>query len=120
MNALAGAVLGVDPGSDKAGFALLDVHGAVIEAGVVPVAALRDRLQALLANRPVEALALGRPVILAGVAYGPDGPGVVRCAPDPASMRAAVESLATLGPVAPVPPLTVERAADRFLAALGA
>ncbi len=68
----------------------------------------------------LEALALGRPVILAGVAYGPDGPGVVRCAPDPASMRAAVESLATLGPVAPVPPLTVERAADRFLAALGA
>jgi RNase H-fold protein (predicted Holliday junction resolvase) len=60
VNALAGAVLGVDPGSDKAGFALLDAQGAVIEAGVAPVAALRDRLQALLANRPVEALALGR------------------------------------------------------------
>jgi RNase H-fold protein (predicted Holliday junction resolvase) len=60
VSRVAGAVLGVDPGSDKAGFALLDAAGAVIEAGVAPVAALRDRLRALLADRRVEALALGR------------------------------------------------------------
>jgi RNase H-fold protein (predicted Holliday junction resolvase) len=56
----AGGVLGVDPGSGKAGFALLDPQGSVIEAGVVPVASLRERLQALVAVHPVEAVALGR------------------------------------------------------------
>ncbi len=60
MNAAAGGVLGVDPGSGKAGFALLDPQGTVIEAGVVPVPALRERLRALLAVHLVEALALGR------------------------------------------------------------
>ncbi|MGA8535360.1 MAG: hypothetical protein WB615_14730 [Candidatus Tumulicola sp.] len=60
MKAAAGAVLGVDPGNDKAGFALLDHDGSLIAAGVVPVSALRERLQALLAGRSVAALALGR------------------------------------------------------------
>ena len=59
MNA-AGAVLGIDPGSRKAGFALLDAQGNVVEAGVAPVPALRERLRALLAAHPAGAVALGR------------------------------------------------------------
>jgi hypothetical protein len=55
-----GAVLGVDPGRDKAGFALLDSAGAVIERGVVPVGSLVDRLRDLTARQAVGAIALGR------------------------------------------------------------
>lgn len=55
-----GAVLGVDPGRDKAGFALLDAAGSVLERGVVPLAHLAERLRALTARRAVAALALGR------------------------------------------------------------
>lgn len=56
----AGAVLGVDPGRDKAGFALLDAAGDVVEAGVVPVLGVAERLRAVLAGREVAAIALGR------------------------------------------------------------
>jgi RNase H-fold protein (predicted Holliday junction resolvase) len=56
----AGAVLGIDPGSEKAGFALLDAQGKVVQAGVVPVPALRERLRALLAAHPAGVVALGR------------------------------------------------------------
>lgn len=62
------AVLGVDPGRDKAGFALLDCSGSVIEAGVAPLEALRERLALLLAGRTVGALALGRGTNAVGVA----------------------------------------------------
>ena len=55
-----GAVLGVDPGRDKAGFALLDPAGAVLERGVVPVASLVDRLRGVTARHAVSAIALGR------------------------------------------------------------
>lgn len=60
MNPAAGRVLGVDPGSVKAGFALLDASGGVIAAGIVPVADLRERLETLLGEQPVAAVALGR------------------------------------------------------------
>jgi len=67
----------------------------------------------------LEARALGRPVVLAGVSYGPEGPGVVRCGARASAIRAALESLPRRPPVPPDSPLTVERAADQFLAALG-
>ncbi|MBV8117984.1 MAG: pre-16S rRNA-processing nuclease YqgF [Candidatus Eremiobacteraeota bacterium] len=57
---MTGAVLGVDPGRDKAGFALLDRTGSVIEAGIAPVEALRERLGQVVAGQTVAALALGR------------------------------------------------------------
>jgi glycosyltransferase involved in cell wall biosynthesis len=66
----------------------------------------------------VEALVLGRPVLLAGVAYGPDGPGVVRCASTTESLRGAIASLANHPPAPPIPPPTVAAAVDRFLAVL--
>ena len=55
-----GGVLGVDPGRDKAGFALLDGAGSVVAAGVVPVAELVPRLRAVLADWSLAAVALGR------------------------------------------------------------
>ncbi|MCI4317053.1 MAG: glycosyltransferase family 4 protein [Thermoplasmata archaeon] len=66
----------------------------------------------------VEALALGRPVILAGVAYGPQGAGVIRCGSDVGSLREAIASLATRSPAPPIVPPTVAGAVDRFLKAL--
>lgn len=54
-----GAVLGVDPGRDKAGFAVLDATGAVIESGVVAVGSLVERLTGLVAAGGVAAIALG-------------------------------------------------------------
>lgn len=58
MNAR-GGVLGVDPGRDKAGFALLDAGGAVIQAGVVPVASFAGQVGALMAGYAIRAVALG-------------------------------------------------------------
>lgn len=63
----AGAVLGVDPGRDKAGFALLEASGEVVETGVVPVAGATERLRAVLTGRDVEAIALGRGTNAAGL-----------------------------------------------------
>lgn len=64
------AVLGVDPGRDKAGFALLDAAGGVIEAGVLPVERLAVHLNSLLAGRSVTAVALGRGTNSAALAAG--------------------------------------------------
>lgn len=55
-----GAVLGIDPGRDKAGFALLDATGAVVESGVVPVASLVERVRTVAEGRAIAAVALGR------------------------------------------------------------
>ena len=60
MSAGAPAVLAVDPGRVKAGFALIDAEGAVVTAGIAPIADLRERLAVLLRQHPVRALALGR------------------------------------------------------------
>ncbi|MCI4326913.1 MAG: glycosyltransferase family 4 protein [Thermoplasmata archaeon] len=67
----------------------------------------------------LEALALGRRVLLAGLAYGPEGPGVVRCDPDPKSLRGGLDELRTRPLPEPVPPSTVEATTDRFLSELG-
>ncbi|HZV76603.1 MAG TPA: hypothetical protein VFF63_02450 [Candidatus Babeliales bacterium] len=54
------AVIGVDPGRTKAGYALLDASGAVIDSGIEPVDCLGPRLQWLAARRAIRAIALGR------------------------------------------------------------
>jgi RNase H-fold protein (predicted Holliday junction resolvase) len=54
------AVLGVDPGRSKAGYALLDASGAVVAAGIDPIDRLPARLRTLLAGHPARAIALGR------------------------------------------------------------
>jgi RNase H-fold protein (predicted Holliday junction resolvase) len=55
-----GAVIGVDPGRSKAGYALVDNSGAVIAAGIESIERLHGCLSELLTVRPVWALALGR------------------------------------------------------------
>lgn len=54
------AVLGIDPGSSKAGYALLDDSGTVVAAGIEPLGRLDGCLRLLLATRPVTAIALGK------------------------------------------------------------
>lgn len=55
-----GAVLGIDPGRSKAGFAVVGAEGCVLAAGVEPVEALRARLEEIVAGGGIEAIALGR------------------------------------------------------------
>jgi hypothetical protein len=55
----ASAVIGIDPGSLKAGYALLEDSGEVVEAGIEPIARLQACLQELVTRRPVRAIALG-------------------------------------------------------------
>jgi glycosyltransferase involved in cell wall biosynthesis len=66
----------------------------------------------------LESLVLGRPVVLAGVAYGPEGPGVFRCGPDAASLRTAIDRARAAPPPTPRAPRTVAECADGFLAGL--
>jgi RNase H-fold protein (predicted Holliday junction resolvase) len=54
------AVLGVDPGNVKAGYAVVGPTGAVILQGIVPVASLPERLGPLAAEHGVRVIALGR------------------------------------------------------------
>jgi RNase H-fold protein (predicted Holliday junction resolvase) len=54
------SILAIDPGRDKAGFALFDEQGSLVESGIAAVGELRDRVGALVAGRAVKALALGR------------------------------------------------------------
>ncbi len=53
------AVLGVDPGRVKAGYALVGADGAVLVQGIVPVEALLERLRAIVAAHRVDLVALG-------------------------------------------------------------
>ncbi|MEO6835177.1 MAG: pre-16S rRNA-processing nuclease YqgF [Candidatus Tumulicola sp.] len=73
---MSGGVLGVDPGSHKAGFAVLDAEGTAVASGIVPVASLCGCLAAVLAEHPVEALALGRGTNAATLAAQLSGLGV--------------------------------------------
>lgn len=54
------AVVGVDPGRKKAGYALVEVTGAVVTAGVEPIERLLGRIAGLTLLRPVTAIALGK------------------------------------------------------------
>jgi RNase H-fold protein (predicted Holliday junction resolvase) len=53
-------VLGIDPGSAKAGYALVDDDGHVLVAGIEPIATLVERLREILAERPAAWLAIGK------------------------------------------------------------
>ncbi|MBV8245854.1 MAG: pre-16S rRNA-processing nuclease YqgF [Candidatus Eremiobacteraeota bacterium] len=68
------AVLGIDPGTQKAGFAVVDRTGRALAIGVEPLATLGERVAGLVGAHHVDAIALGRgthagPVasILAGI-----------------------------------------------------
>ncbi len=54
------AVIGVDPGRSKAGYALLDGSGGVLKAGIEPLDRLPARLRELVSGRSIQAIALGR------------------------------------------------------------
>ncbi len=54
-----GLVLGIDPGSAKAGYALVDAAGAVLASGIVPVDELPPAIEVLLASFSVGVLAVG-------------------------------------------------------------
>jgi RNase H-fold protein (predicted Holliday junction resolvase) len=58
MNAPEG-VLGVDPGSAKAGYAVVGPGGQILTLGVEPLDGLVGRLRDVLGSYPVEAIALG-------------------------------------------------------------
>ncbi len=60
MNPDGAAVLGVDPGRIKAGYALVARSGAVLAAGIEPIERLQERLMVLAARSRVDAIALGR------------------------------------------------------------
>lgn len=55
-------VLGVDPGTQKAGFAVVDParNGAALRLGIVPLAELLDRAESLCAEFGVGVIALGQ------------------------------------------------------------
>jgi RNase H-fold protein (predicted Holliday junction resolvase) len=55
-----GAILGIDPGSAKAGYALVDDAGKALCAGIEPIASLPEKLREVAAGRPVACLAIGR------------------------------------------------------------
>jgi RNase H-fold protein (predicted Holliday junction resolvase) len=53
-------VLGIDPGTRKVGFALVeDADSAPAARGIEPIDSLLERLRPLLAEHPVDAIALG-------------------------------------------------------------
>jgi RNase H-fold protein (predicted Holliday junction resolvase) len=54
-------VLGVDPGTRKIGFAVVDTAGGRAPAlGIIPVEALSERLREILVKTPVDVAAVGR------------------------------------------------------------
>jgi len=55
----AGAIIGVDPGRIKAGYAILDTTGAALEQGICPVERLPDRLRPLVIAHAATTIALG-------------------------------------------------------------
>ncbi|HEY4441043.1 MAG TPA: pre-16S rRNA-processing nuclease YqgF [Candidatus Elarobacter sp.] len=55
------AVLGLDPGTRKCGFAVVSALGAPPEAlGIIPIEALEARLREILAAHPIELAAIGQ------------------------------------------------------------
>ena len=56
---MTGGVLGVDPGSAKAGYALVAADGSVVTSGIVAVEDLARTLAAISTDHPVACLAIG-------------------------------------------------------------
>lgn len=54
------AVIGVDPGRSKVGYALVEMSGAVVAAGIEPIERLPSCIRDLTALRPITAVALGQ------------------------------------------------------------
>jgi RNase H-fold protein (predicted Holliday junction resolvase) len=55
-----GAVLGIDPGTRKVGFALIeDAESPALARGIEPLDTLMSRLQSILETHPIRAVALG-------------------------------------------------------------
>ena len=52
-------ILGIDPGTRKAGFAIVSPDGGVIDLGIEPIDALLERARALVAQHTVVTIALG-------------------------------------------------------------
>ena len=61
------AVIGVDPGRRKAGYALVEMSGAVVTAGIETIERLPGRIRDLAAQRPIAAIALGEGTNARGV-----------------------------------------------------
>jgi RNase H-fold protein (predicted Holliday junction resolvase) len=53
-------VLGIDPGSVKAGYALVDGTGSVLCAGIEPIGTLLEKVREVTAGQPVACLAIGK------------------------------------------------------------
>jgi RNase H-fold protein (predicted Holliday junction resolvase) len=54
------AVLGIDPGTRKVGFALIeDAESPALARGIEPLDTLMSRLESILAEHPISAVALG-------------------------------------------------------------
>jgi len=65
-------ILGIDPGTRKAGYAVLAGDGSVRELGIEPLEGLLTRVEGLLRSHPISAVALGQgtnsSVVAAGLA----------------------------------------------------
>ena len=57
---MSGAVLGIDPGSAKAGYALVDGAGSVLCAGIEPIGTLLEKIREVTIRQPVACLAIGK------------------------------------------------------------
>jgi RNase H-fold protein (predicted Holliday junction resolvase) len=55
-----GAVLGIDPGSAKAGYALVDASGTVLCAGIEPIPGLLRKIREISQRQPIACLAIGK------------------------------------------------------------
>ena len=56
----AGRVLGIDPGTGKAGYAVLEGDGSVLAQGIEPIEGLPARLETVVAEYGPAAIAIGR------------------------------------------------------------
>lgn len=57
---MTGAVLGVDPGRSKAGYAVVSPSGEIVRRGVEALESLAPRLAEILRGGGIEAIAVGR------------------------------------------------------------
>jgi RNase H-fold protein (predicted Holliday junction resolvase) len=73
---MATAVIGVDPGRNKAGYALLEASGVVVAAGIEPIDRLQECLSDLLNRHAVGAIAVGRGTNSRAVRAGLEGLGL--------------------------------------------